>query len=423
MKKYKLSRYNWVISRNSFLILYNGFTDTLARVDDADRIGRINPLFSGTASIEEVNRDDSELFDFLVHGGFLIPAGFDEREYFRLQFNRNKYSGIVAITAVVTTGCNFKCTYCYEELESRPAEVMDTHTADAIVDYCRQIGAKSVFVTLYGGEPLLNKEVCIYLINAMQKLEDCKIGFHLITNGYLLDEATAVALSGMGVKSVQITLDGSREVHNSQRMLKDGSGTYEVVVKNIISAARHMKVQVRVNIGRNSAEAYDYIKELFKDKSAIFVYPAAIQDYANQKCAAPDHDFMAEIIGADKVPVPRIKAKQPGCIATNMTGMVVLPDGQIVKCWREVTSWNREAYRMPYGIDIRSINMINREWEKYNPYNSNNKCYQCKMLPSCGGGCPYEHVINNTHKCKYTEAMYMQYIERMYQDKMRELKG
>jgi len=163
MIQYKLSYYNWLIDEDSHLILYNGFTGTLARVDVTDKMLTINSLFSGAKSVKFVKSRDPQLFESLVHGGFLIPNDFDEREYLRLHSNRAKYSGILAITAVMTTACNFACSYCYEELQSIQSETMKASTADAIVSLCKQINPKGVFVTLYGGEPLLNKEICIYL--------------------------------------------------------------------------------------------------------------------------------------------------------------------------------------------------------------------------------------------------------------------
>ena len=51
MIQYQLSYYNWLIDEDSHLILYNGFTGTLARVDVTDKMLTINSLFSGAKSV------------------------------------------------------------------------------------------------------------------------------------------------------------------------------------------------------------------------------------------------------------------------------------------------------------------------------------------------------------------------------------
>ncbi len=421
MIQYKLSCYNWLIDENSFLILYNGFTGTLARVDVADKMLTISSLFSGSKSVVFVKNRDPQLFDSLVHGGFLIPDNFDEREYLRLHSNRAKYSGILAITSVMTTECNFACSYCYEELQSIQSETMEASTADAIVCLCKQINPKGVYVTLYGGEPLLNKDICLYLLEEINKLDNCNVVSNIVTNGYLIDAKTASSLAERGVKSAQITLDGPPEIHNAQRMLKGGGETYDVVVQNIIEASKYMKIQVRVNISDESASGFNSIQKLFEENPGISVYPAAIQDYKKAGCAIPDYDMLVDKIGVKSTPMIKIKAKQPGCIATNMTGVVILPNGQMVKCWREVTSRDEKTYQMPYGMDVRSLAMINRKWLEFNPYKPSSICYDCKMLPACGGGCPYEHVFGNTARCKYSSKTYENYIRRQYYDELKKI--
>jgi len=420
----KLSRYNWCIDEGNYLIFYNGFTGALARIDETDKIEMLRTLLTD-GNIREFSRTcNTHFIETLITSGYLVPDSFDEREFLRLHTNKAKYNGNLAITAVLTTGCNFACSYCYENLDPVHSENMTEKTADSIYDLCNQLSPKKLFVTLYGGEPLLNIDVALYLLNKLQELEDCSLYANIVTNGYLFDGATAKILEQNGVKSAQITLDGLPETHNTQRSLKTGGNTYEKVVSNIIAASEYIKIQVRVNIDIDAQINFKHVVTLFSEYPNIFVYPAAIRDYSSEAaCTIPDYDILTDQIGINSMPNLRISAKQPGCIATNMTGIVIQPDGSLAKCWREVSSQDSSTYgEMPYGMDVRSIAMVHSKWSDFNPYNADNYCYDCKMLPSCGGGCPYDHVFDEQIKCKYSISTFEQYIKKMYNHQLKEHK-
>lgn len=83
-----------------------------------------------------------------------------------------------------------------------------------------------------------------------------------------------------------------------------------------------------------------------------------------------------------------------------------MPNGDIIKCDRDCSSIVGSIYG-----DLNT-DEINR-W-KNNRLNS--KCYDCRTLPLCGGGCIYE-FLNGKNGCMCSESLIYKklqyYIEKM----------
>ncbi len=410
----KLSQYNWWLDEGDYLLIYNGFTGALVKVVDDRKRGMLEKVMSSTLCPDDLHFQDEQTFQTLCEMGALIPGTFDERQYLRILTDNAKHKGTFAVTAVMTTICNFDCRYCYETEKRLDPVSMSKATASSIAEACRQFGSEAAFITLYGGEPLCNLDVCIFLLEEMNSIEGCEFQAQIISNGFLLEEATAKILSKIGVTSAQVTLDGPPERHNRNRPLIGGIETYRTVVRNIVSASKHMRINVRVNVDSETAGSFQYVKNLFSSNSQVHVYPAAIKNYPKHSCAEPDRDILTKCVGADTMSRYCLGVRQPGCTATNMSGIVVLPDGRIAKCWREVASNETQRYEMPYGLDVRSIVMTHAKWDAFNPYNNSSTCYDCKMLPACAGGCPYNHVFGTEPDCLFSESSYEQFIREKY---------
>lgn len=64
---------------------------------------------------------------------------------------------------------------------------MDDRTENGIIDYIKKTKARNLFVTWFGGEPLLAFD---RIRSLSEKIFDLDINYHsgMITNGYLLSE-------------------------------------------------------------------------------------------------------------------------------------------------------------------------------------------------------------------------------------------
>lgn len=128
--------------------------------------------------------------------------------------------------------CNMECTYCYLEDSGAEPSKMPVQIADKVVDHIVRNGGKAPFVCLFGGEPLLNFNIGKYIVE-MINLRALRNGiipqFHIVTNGTLITKEIARFLAKYRFV-VQISIDGSRTMHNRNRLYSDGRGSYDDVV-------------------------------------------------------------------------------------------------------------------------------------------------------------------------------------------------
>ena len=65
-----------------------------------------------------------------------------------------------------------------------------------------------------------------------------------------------------GIEKIQITLDGSKRIHNSKRKLHTGEGTFGVIINNLKEADKNLKIMLRVNVDKKNT---DYMEELLDE--------------------------------------------------------------------------------------------------------------------------------------------------------------
>lgn len=106
-----------------------------------------------------------------------------------------------------TRECNLNCEHC-GATEENYEDRLDTEEVKEFINTMSEIG--SGFLSITGGEPLLREDIFRILEHAESK--NVKTG--LATNGFFVDQETADKLQNK-VHSVQISLDGKKETHNS----------------------------------------------------------------------------------------------------------------------------------------------------------------------------------------------------------------
>ncbi len=149
------------------------------------------------------------------------------------------------ITFCLTEDCNLRCKYCYEVHKNNKRK-MSFATAKKVVDFVLSkndiYNREGVVWEFIGGEPLLEinlaDEISEYIKNRMQELnhpwKDNYI-FHFSTNGilYHLPAFQDYLLKNKGYVSVGMSVDGNKVKHDNQRVYKDGSGSYDDVIRNV----------------------------------------------------------------------------------------------------------------------------------------------------------------------------------------------
>ncbi len=206
-------------------------------------------------SIESVaTRDELQLLEDL---GFLTQPNQDEKLYARYLINSAKYNtSVMSLFISFTSRCNFKCSYCYQDFRmSSPAQDLSLQEWRILFTSIRnrvlEFQVRDLSVALFGGEPLLNLEVVGRACEDLKTLEKegCRVALTLITNGSLLTLRVWKHLAPY-VDVVQITVDGTKEVHDKHRPFADGRGSYDVLMANIAALAQeaYNKIALRVNV-------------------------------------------------------------------------------------------------------------------------------------------------------------------------------
>jgi uncharacterized protein len=167
----------------------------------------------------------------------------------------------------VAYDCNFRCPYCFENGISNNGKGWSkkTFTKDsvdrayaAMLEIEPDIKRISKSITLYGGEPLLakNKAVVDYMV---RKGADQGFKFSAITNGYELQHYKELLNPDM-IKSLQITIDGPKAIHDTRRTHFEDGSTFDQIIDNIeFCLEQQVYVSTRVN---TEVKNFDYIQEL-----------------------------------------------------------------------------------------------------------------------------------------------------------------
>ncbi|MBM7868178.1 radical SAM protein [Heliobacterium gestii] len=143
----------------------------------------------------------------------------------------------------ITERCNWRCAHCYQA-DSAPAgeDELSPHEWPGVIAQFkalltelsrrqgRPVGGQ---ITVTGGEPFIHPAFMDLL--ALLAAEKAHFRFAILTNGSCVDNAMARALRRLEPLFVQVSLEGSRERHETIR----GAGTYDQAVAALESLVRH----------------------------------------------------------------------------------------------------------------------------------------------------------------------------------------
>jgi len=258
----KPSMFNNLAWDDGQLLIYNA----MRTIAGCMRVGEENAreVFE-TLEKDTVTYSGEKQYEVLYRYGFLVKADLNEKQQREsLYVNRFARGTVLNLIILPTEDCNFRCKYCYESFEKG---AMSEEVQNSIVEYVRQnINRYSgLTVSWFGGEPLLEFGIIEKL--SKQFISICKnarraYSSSITTNGYLLTPEVFKKLLTYRVAHYQITLDGQRELHNSNRCLADGGGTFDTIVDNLINIRKNVKSQIfsimlRCNM---TAAAFDGLK-------------------------------------------------------------------------------------------------------------------------------------------------------------------
>ena len=145
--------------------------------------------------------------------------------------------------------CNFACPGCHVFKISPnriPATNMPYEIAEQAVMFFANLtkkhfpGEKWIYLSIYGGEPLLNRPVLYKLLQKLGKFyQGININWVVNTNGSLLNEEDLERFLPHEV-DIHISVDGKEEKHNRARVDKQGHKTFQRVMEAVeLIRAKH----------------------------------------------------------------------------------------------------------------------------------------------------------------------------------------
>ncbi len=144
---------------------------------------------------------------------------------------------VKAICLHMAHDCNLRCGYCFADSGTYGGSrgLMSLETGKKALDFLIKSSQhrQHIEVDFFGGEPLLNFDVCKELIRYGKEqgaLNHKIFKFTLTTNGVLLSDEIQQFLNDENISAV-LSLDGRKAVHDHMRRFPDGSGSYDYVVE------------------------------------------------------------------------------------------------------------------------------------------------------------------------------------------------
>ena len=149
------------------------------------------------------------------------------------------------ITFEVTDACNLKCKYCgygefYDDYDRRSNKMMPFTMAKQVIDYlvpfwqspANMSADKNVYISFYGGEPLMNMELIQQVVHYMEglHLENRHYTFSMTTNAMLLDKCMDYLVEKKF--NLLLSLDGD-EHNDSYRVDQQGKPSFDRVTRNL----------------------------------------------------------------------------------------------------------------------------------------------------------------------------------------------
>jgi len=401
----KPSIYNLFISINKKgeYILYNTLTGSAFVIDE-----QVKKILENKEhfDIDLLKKENALSFK---KAGIIIDDDIDERRIVKVNYDLNRFkSDYIKFVILPTYECNLSCPYCYVERDEIANKRMSKETAENAIKFIKNIvkenNGKELSITLFGGEPLVNKEGCFLILDSLDSWcnkNDVKLHIRMYSNGTLLTEDIAKKFLDYRMSFLQITLAGPKRIHDKKRVFKNGKGTYEKTIDAIkVVMKSKIPLVVAVNVDKDNQ---DFMEELLDDLikrglkgirlmfTPIYTMP--------HSCAVYEPHCLSFEEWGDVLPNLQKMALEKGfnvplepylepffCWAIVKNSYVIDPFGDLYKCTsllekkHSIGSLNKDGtipkFKWPY------YDMMSRD------PTSIKACRDCKFLPLCGGGCP-----------------------------------
>lgn len=414
---YKMNGYNIIIDQNSGCVhsvdevAYDIITNYKNRNKDEIK----SFILEKYKDRDDVTPEDIDLcfddIETLKKEGRL----FAEDTFEKTAASFKKRQGVLkAICLHVAHDCNLACKYCFAgkgEYDG-PRGLMSFETGKRALDFLvEQSGTRhNLEVDFFGGEPLLNWDVCKKLVEygrSIEKKYDKNFRFTVTTNGVLLnDEIMEFCNKEMG--NVVLSLDGRKETHDRLRITRKNTGSYDMIIDKFKKFAQSRNQKDYYMRGTYTHFNTDFSNDVihmadlgFKELSIEPVVCSPEEEYALKESDLPILKDQYEILANEMLRRYRkgngftfyhymIDLDAGPCIVKRVSGcgvgteyMAVTPDGELYPCHQFVGDEKFLLGDIWNGVQNKKVL---EQFENCNVY-SHKECKDCFAKLYCSGGC------------------------------------
>ncbi|HFL3558230.1 TPA: radical SAM protein [Clostridioides difficile] len=140
---------------------------------------------------------------------------------------------------IVTSKCNLRCNYCYEGNEKAQKDMsinLANKTVEFIINTLNKLDDidRRNRVVFHGGEPMLNFELIKFIKTKLEKELEKKyiIDYMTTINGTIINDKIIDFIKKNNI-SLSISIDGMKSIHDENRVYHDGTGSYNIMKKNL----------------------------------------------------------------------------------------------------------------------------------------------------------------------------------------------
>lgn len=350
---------------------------------------------------------------------FLIPPDFNERDYIRKISTEHYLPSIQSgerieyLSLILSEQCNFSCQYCISNsmlaasdrgLSKKKimSEEMAKEAVDRFFTETKKSGKNSVYINFGGGEPLINWDVMLRVMEycTAKYADTFQITFSINTNGSLINESIASQLKRFGVK-IALSLDGLEHGNNAVRIFRSGQGTYSSII-------RAMDILGQIDFGVNGLSTtvternfpeiderfIDFaikrsLNEVRIDLDVIHMTSVPVQEAANRLLHLKRYGAVrgVNVTGfwersAENLNFSITEKHMGFCGGIVGKSMCVSPDGKVYVC-----GYSARAYADIKDLNPSMATSVYFEIVANRLLNGQPGCRNCQIEGQCTGGC------------------------------------
>lgn len=404
---YFVSKYNYYIQENTFYYIYNVISGCIFQLSGS-LFDYIQEKDNSSEALS-LDRFNKYLINLLLSSRIIYKENENEYHYLKFRHLKDKHDdSYLSLVMLPTLKCNLNCHYCYE----KDKDISLTHdNIKALKLFFKSQALKRKYINIRwsGGEIMTSwkkiKYLSEFIIEQCQK-HNCGYSASAISNGSLLTLQAIEDMCNSRIRSIQITLDGPKEIHDKVRFFKNGKGTFNSIINNIEVASYKLKVIIRINVDKNNFNSMELLfkalsnANINKENVQLFCKPVLCTSVRTPVNKVFSHKEFYEVEKrllqlAKQYNLPYsfhwgVKGSFVRCAYANVQGYYISPDLSIYKC----------PIYIDQGHKLNSIGYISTDGEmvinnyeeylkslSYSPFN-NEECLGCKVLPICHGKCP-----------------------------------